>query len=169
MKFRMSLLSISGFFSDLQMFKWSVVEQENFVKCGQDFFCNEQLKFYLEIDTCLQYQKPDAILLSGFIQCLENHYEFLEALISYNFSYILIDRIALIEGNNDRLTVQKVPPEIYDSSYPSWFFNENKFLDYFKLKYELIFDFDGSHIDKCNIETSTYKGLIFKLKQYDKL
>ncbi len=92
---------------------------------------------------------------------MEKPYEFLETLIDYNFPYILIDRIALIEGNDDRLTIQKVPPEIYNSSYPSWFFNENKFLSYFKSKYDLVIEFQGS--DKVNL-SSEFKGFIFKKK-----
>jgi len=149
------------FFSDLKRLIWSVVEQENFVKCGQDCFGDEQLKFYLNIDTCLKYQEPDAILLSGVIQCLEKPYEFLEILINYNFPYILIDRLALIEGEKDILTVQKVPPEIYEASYPSWFFNENRFLSIFQKQYDIIFEFQGT--DKVNLP-SEFKGFIFKKK-----
>lgn len=147
---------------NLKHFKWNVVEQKNFVECGKTFFENEQLKFYIDINTCLKHQNPDAIFLSGVIQCLEKPYEFLETLINDNdFSYILIDRLALIPDRRDRLTIQKVSPVIYNSSYPSWFFNETKFLKYFQEKYDLIFEFQGT--DQVNI-LSEFKGFIFKKK-----
>ncbi|WP_212717964.1 methyltransferase, TIGR04325 family [Synechocystis sp. PCC 7338] len=147
---------------NLKELKWNVVEQKNFVECGQTFFENEELKFYFDIDTCLKQEKPNVILLSGVIQCLEKPYEFIETLINkHKFSYILIDRLALINGYDDRLTIQKIPPEIYNASYPSWFFSEAKFLDYFQEKYDLIFEFQGD--DKVNI-LSEFKGFIFKKK-----
>jgi putative methyltransferase (TIGR04325 family) len=153
-----------NFLLDLHLkgLKWNIIEQKNFVECGQNFFENEQLKFYLDIDTCLKQEKPDVILLSGVIQYLEKPYEFIETLINkHEFSYILIDRLALINDYDDRLTIQKVPPEIYNASYPSWFFSEAKFLDCFQGKYDLIFEFQGT--DQVNI-VSEFKGFIFSKK-----
>jgi len=151
------------FFGDLDDLKWNIVEQPKLVECGKEFFENNQLKFYFDIDTCLENEQPDVIFLSGVIQCLDKPDVFIENILKYNFPYILVDRLGLIEGTKDLLTVQKVPPEIYESSYPSWFFNESKFLNYFQSKYDLISDFDGS--DKCNIQSSRFKGYIFQLKK----
>jgi len=58
--------------------------------------------------------------------------------------------------------VQKVPPEIYDASYPAWFFNLTNFLNFFSEKYQLIVDFESA--DKSNIQFSSFMGFIFELK-----
>jgi putative methyltransferase (TIGR04325 family) len=42
-----------------------------------------------------------------------------------NFPTILVDRTALIAGE-DRLTIQKVTPDIYDASYPAWFLSQER-------------------------------------------
>ena len=48
-----------------------------------------------------------------------------------------------MEEGADRIAIQKVPPEIYQASYPAWFFNKDKFLNYFRKDYELIEEFDA--------------------------
>jgi putative methyltransferase (TIGR04325 family) len=84
--------------------------------------------------------------------------------VQTGFKYIIFDRTAFIDTGDDRITVQKVPPEIYPASYPAWFFNQEKFLDFFSGEYELIADFISN--DQANI-TSIYKGYIFKLRNDD--
>ncbi|BFM39486.1 TIGR04325 family methyltransferase [Synechocystis sp. LKSZ1] len=157
-----SYFQCRDFLAGVKKLRWSIVEQPNFVKYGQKYFQDNQLKFYENIDACLECEQPDVILLSSVIQYLEKPHEFIENIINkYNFSYVLIDRLALIEDYDDRLAIQKVSPEIYNASYPSWFFGESKFLKHFQEKYELIFEFQGT--DKVNI-LSKFKGFIFKKK-----
>ena len=62
-------------------------------------------------------------------------------------------------NGRDRLTVQKVPPEIYSASYPCWFFDKKKFHAFFRDKYSVAATFDSS--DKANI-LSTFCGCILK-------
>jgi putative methyltransferase (TIGR04325 family) len=149
------------FLNELRSLQWSIVEQKNFVDCGNQFFEDDSLKFFYDIDTCLSVRKPDVILLSGVIQCLENPYEFMNTVINYEFKHILIDRTAFTMKGDDRLTVQKVSPEIYPASYPSWFLNLEHFLSLFLGKYDLIFEFDSQ--DCVNIP-SKFKGFYFKKK-----
>ncbi|MFY7887180.1 MAG: TIGR04325 family methyltransferase [Dolichospermum sp.] len=150
------------FLSELQELRWSIVEQKNFVECGKELFENEQLKFYFDIDSCLANEQPDVILLSGVLQCLPKPYEFVNNLIDRYFKFILIDRTGFVKNNKDILTIQKVPPEIYEASYPAWFFNQDKFLDIFRQKYNLIIEFETP--DMVNID-SVFKGFIFELKK----
>ena len=69
----------------------------------------------------------------------------------------------LNEGSKDLLTVQNVHPSIYSASYPSWFFNEKKFLDFLNPHYDLVEEFEGT--DKANNIPSVFKGLIFQRKK----
>lgn len=120
---------------------WNIVEQEHYVASGKANFENGQLKFYHGIDACLSAQKIDLVLLSSSVQYLEKPYEFLQKLAAYNFDFILFDRTAFNHKPQDRLTLQIVPDEIYPASYPSWFFNEARFISHFSNQYKVVSSF----------------------------
>lgn len=150
------------FLSHLTNLTWSIVEQEKFVERGKQHFENSHLKFYHDLDTCIGEQHPDSILFSGVIQYLDKPYELLMNVLQRRLTYVIFDRTPFLEQGDDRITVQQVPMEIYPASYPAWFFNQKKFLDYFSREYELIADFESN--DRANIP-SVFKGFIFKLKR----
>jgi putative methyltransferase (TIGR04325 family) len=156
-----------NFLSSLSKLEWSIVEQQNFVDCGREFFEDDQLKFFSDIDTCLLQRNPHVILLSGVLQYLEFPYKFLENMVECSFEHIIIDRTSFLEEERDRLAIQKVPPEIYPASYPAWFLNLDKFLDIFREKYELIAQFDalaGLIELRKPYAKAQDMGFIFKLK-----
>jgi len=151
---RLSVLDIGGslgssyfqnrrFLGHLTELRWGIVEQESFVACGKDCFEDEHLKFYYGIDDCLREQRPDALLLSSVVPYIEKPYELLDEVLDRGFGYILVDRTPLLDGEADRITVQKVPPEIYDASYPAWVLNRGKFLQRFSRDYEMVAEFDA--------------------------
>jgi hypothetical protein len=57
------------------------------------------------------------------------------------------------------ITVQTVNPKIYKGSYPCWFFNEEKFVSFFRKNYILVLEFDS--LDRANL-SSEFKGYIFQ-------
>lgn len=142
--------------------EWSIVELKHFVDFGNKNIADDKLKFYESIDSCLKERSPDVVILSTVLQYLENPYTFLNEILGYNFEFILIDRTPFTLNNTDRLTVQKVPPSIYNASYPCWFFSETKFITSINKKYELVESFDSSI--KANIP-SIFKGFIFVIKE----
>jgi putative methyltransferase (TIGR04325 family) len=152
------------FLSHLAELNWSIVEQKKFVECGKQHFEDDHLKFYYTIDDCLKEQRANTILLSSVIQYLEKPYDMLSDVKSKGFKYIIFDRTAFTDTGDDRITIQRVPPEIYPASYPAWFFNQEKFLHFFSGEYELIADFESD--DRANIP-SVYKGYIFKVRNDD--
>jgi putative methyltransferase (TIGR04325 family) len=83
-------------------------------------------------------------------------------LVNYNFQYLIFDRTPFIEGGQERLTVQKVHPSIYEASMPAYFFNQDKFLSYLEKFYDLLVEFESQ--DRVNIP-SQFKGFIFKKQQ----
>lgn len=122
---------------------WSVVEQENYVRCGKEVFEDDVLRFHFTIAESEAARKADVLLLSSVVQYLEKPHAFLEEIKKYNFKYILIDRTAFVNTDRpDRLTLQIVPPEIYEARYPAWFFNEQQFLAHFE-GYEIKMEFDS--------------------------
>lgn len=131
-----------NYLKHLNCLRWNVVEQKSFVDCGREFFEDENLKFFYSINECLEIQKPDVIILSSVLQYLEQPYGFLEELINYNFRYIIFDRTFVLEIEKDKIMVQVVPENIYNASYPCWFFSLKKFLSFFHENYRIISDFE---------------------------
>jgi putative methyltransferase (TIGR04325 family) len=140
---------------------WNIVEQEKFVICGQEHFENNQLLFYNSIEDCIENTKPDVLLCSSVLQYIESPYTLISLFLKQNIEFIIIDRTPFVKGK-ERITIQKVHPNIYDARYPCWFFNEARFVSQFLEKYELITDFNS--LDISNIK-SEFKGFLFKLKK----
>src|SRR3989344_6555676 len=70
-----------NFLKHLKNLKWNIVEQENFVKCGKEFFENDNLKFFHSVEECLSANEIDVLLASSSIQYLEDPYSFLHKII----------------------------------------------------------------------------------------
>jgi len=147
---------------------WTVVEQKAYVDCGKQHFEDDQLRFAFSIDECFEKTRPQIVILSSVIQYLEKPHDFLHNLVTREPSFIFFDRTAFLKSPGaDRLTLQIVPPDIYDASYPSWFFNEQTFLKHFN-KYKLIAEFAPVVAAEQNITIDGKplgcdKGFLFKL------
>jgi len=157
-----SYFQARSFLQALSKVRWSIVEQKQFVEVGKKYFEDHELRFYEDLGTCVKEQSPKAILISSVLSYLQNPYELLDKVISYNFDFIILDRTPLLLDGRDRLTVQVVPPEIYPSSYPSWFFNKNDFYNLFNEKYDLMAKFES--IGKANIN-AIFEGCILRRKK----
>lgn len=150
---------------DLQI-KWSIVEQEKFVKAGKEYFESSHLLFFSSINDATKTYFPDVVLLSSVLQYLENPNDVIEQLNTLKSNYILIDRTAIIEREKDRITLQIVPPEIYEASYPAWYFNEDRLLKKFT-NYKLVKEFESpmDPREKLDGELTYRKGYLLKLKE----
>ncbi|MGG0848923.1 TIGR04325 family methyltransferase [Peribacillus simplex] len=144
-----SYFQCRNFMNHFSQLKWNIVEQEHFVDCGRELFQDDVLKFYDRIEECCNIESPDVILLSGVLQCLESPYEVLSEMMDYGFKYMVFDRMFFID-QPDRITVQIVPPEIFEASYPIWFFNYNRFHSFINGRYELIDETDS--FEKIQLE-----------------
>ena len=116
------------FLSSIKNIQWCIVEQSHFVACGKEYFEDENLKFYDTIEDCLAKHDPTVLILSGVIHILEKPYDWILKFNSLKIKYIIIDRTPFTDLDHDILTIQNVPAEIYNASYPSWFFSEPKFI-----------------------------------------
>lgn len=152
-----------AFLSSLKTLEWNIVEQSHFIACGKENFENDQLKFYHTIQECLKNKKPDVILLSSVIQYMEKPFELLEHVNQLGINYIIFDRTSFIDQPDNLLMIQKVPAEIYEASYPIWFFNMDKIITSLS-NYTLLTTFDcasdNDELIKDKIMAS-WKGLIF--------
>ncbi len=154
--------------SPVSSLEWSIVEQSHYIDTGNSVIADEHLRFYANIEACMQERKPNVLLLSSVLQYLEFPYELINRLISWGFDYIVVDRTAFTNSPTELITVQKVPEYIYKASYPTWFFVIDKFVNAFLPAYERISDFEPYHdlvIPLPDKKTGCYKGFIFKKKQ----
>lgn len=146
--------------------KWSVIEQANYVTVGKKEIAEKELNFYFTTAEALEHQEPQLLILSSVLPYLENPFEVLKELVDADFNFILIDRTNFVSRKKNRLTVQRVPSEIYDASYPCWFFNEEKFLNVFLEKYEVLTTFvnDIPPPERLGIDQVYWKGFYLKRK-----
>lgn len=152
-KGRLSVLDFGGslgssyfqnrkFLKHLSFVSWNIVEQPHFVDEGKKYFEDEVLHFYYDIEECVKDQKPNVLLLSSVIQYIEKPYEMLERLLFFKFPVVIVDRTLFHTKPGDRITIQIVPPWIYEASYPCWLLDEKCFVSFFQDKgYEMIESF----------------------------
>lgn len=113
------------FLNDLPKVSWSVVEQAHYVDFGQRELTVDALRFFPTIEECVKEQEPNVLLLSSVLQYLPDPYGLLDRALAANIPALVLDRTPLIDGA-DRLTIQKVTADIYDASYPAWFFSRER-------------------------------------------
>jgi len=148
------------FLSTLKGLKWAVVEQENFVTLGQSQIQDEVLRFYYSLDTCVSQQKIDVVFFSSVLQYIETPFNILSSISELKVPYILIDRTPFISGSRDRIAIQEVSKDIYNASYPAWFFSEEKLIKLIdSFGYKLIVTYPGE--DKL-VNFADYKGMLFE-------
>lgn len=132
------------FLDRLSNVSWSIVEQKHFVDVGKLDFEDERLKFYYDVKSCIEKEKPNILLLSSVLQYIEKPYELLDELLKYDFEFVIIDRTPFSLDSKEIIKVQVVPPWIYQASYPCWFFDMSKMKNYFiSKKYKIIEIFDA--------------------------
>jgi len=139
---------------------WCVVEQNNFVKVGREEFEDDRLKFFYSVDECLGMVHPNTLLLSSVMQYIEKPYEVLTDILKYNFEYIVIDRTLFNVDDVEQIKLQIVPPNIYEASYPCWFFSQSGFINFLVSKgYILIDKFDSNDLESADCKIM---GFFFK-------
>ena len=144
---------------------WNIIEQENFVKCGKEYFSNEELHFFNNLDELLNESKEiSTILFSSLLPYVKDPYVILDSIYQLSIKYVIIDRTFFVESEaHDVLSIQKIPPEIYEASYPAWFLSLDKFLDYIKNDWNILFKWKA--LDQHFLENYNTVGLGFFLER----
>lgn len=152
-----------GFLESVDL-TWCIVEQEHFVSCGKEFFEDQTLRFYENVDSCLAENDINVVLFSSVLQYIPDPYQIIKKIVSLNIPYLIIDRTAVTELKDDFIAVQQVPGEIYNASYPCYFFSEHKLLDAFS-GYSNITWFDSGFTNPYLINQTEAKWLGYLLKR----
>lgn len=151
---------------------WSVIEQPHFVREGKAHFTDSSLQFFSTIEEALKSNPQNKVLLvSSTIQYLPAPFEALKSWVELPFKYIIFDRTTFYSRPENVITLQKVPPSIYDAEYPAWFLNEEQFLAFFASDYEKMSGWDalGGTIPIYGTDGSKElgydKGMFFRAKE----
>ncbi len=149
-------------FKDINEFNWCIVEQPHFVEEGIKTFADSNLHFFYDVKSCTEKYKINVLLLASVLQYLEEPYQLLDEVIAENIEYIIIDRTPVFFKDDDRITIQRVPKNIYDAQYPCRILNETKLIKYLSKYYELIFDYESP--ERINLTNAALKAYLFKRK-----
>jgi putative methyltransferase (TIGR04325 family) len=154
------------FLDTLNTVQWNIVEQASFVAAGQQAIENETLHFFNSVDEVRkQYALPDLLLIACTLPYIEQPYQLLHQLMQHRFQYIIIDNTPFNDEAGDRVTIQKVPPQIYAASYPCWLLDYNKVKATINEQYTIFSEHKNDSYIYVDGRKITYKGFIAKLKE----
>jgi putative methyltransferase (TIGR04325 family) len=120
-------------------FEWSIVEQNKMFSLGKEFFENENLYFFETIEEVFKQKTPNIFLISSSLQYISNPTDILNQINNSKTRFVVFDRIPFSDSENI-ITIQTVPPSIYEASYPCWVFNYEWLLSQLT-NYKVVFDF----------------------------
>jgi len=134
---------------------WTIIETKEMVHALQGF-AEPHLRWQTSLPAVSASEsKPfDLCLASSSLPYVPAPYEILQKLIALG-RFVITNRMAFIDGPEDKIAVQRVPPEIFTGSYPAWFFSKEKFLAFMqkfsqlKLRWKVpqdAFNFEGKRI-----------------------
>lgn len=152
------------FLAGLSEVRWNVVEQPRFVEVGRRDVADERLAFFPDVDSALATGPCDAVLLSGVLPYLERPYELLELLSARGFRWIVIDRTPLLESGDEYVTVHHVPEHIYRASYPAWFLNRRRMLQFLSGEHTLVEEWRSFETYRLHEGVVHARGFLFERK-----
>jgi putative methyltransferase (TIGR04325 family) len=132
-----------GTLGHLRDFKWGVVEQAHIAACGRQHVAAGPLAFFDTMQDCVRAIAPNFALLSGVLSYLEKPLPMLDDVLALGLPFVCLDRSFVALEGGSRLTVQVVPPSIYEASYPCWILDEKEILARAGGAYRLAWDFDS--------------------------
>jgi putative methyltransferase (TIGR04325 family) len=150
-----------GMLAHARDLRWGVVEQAHVAACGRSRVAEGPLAFFDTVEACIGAIAPNFALLSSVLSYLEKPLPLLDEILARGLPFVCLDRnLVSLEGGS-RLTVQVVPPSIYEASYPCWIIDEKEFLARGSGAYRLAYDFDARDGGEVRLD-----GLRGKFKGY---
>lgn len=105
------------FLSGLSL-RWVVVEQPAIVEIGRARFATQELQFALTLQEAMLREIPDAVVLSGVLQYVDDPYDILRNVVALKPKTIVIDRNPFSKLENDTFTLQVVQKELFPARLP---------------------------------------------------
>jgi putative methyltransferase (TIGR04325 family) len=154
------------FLDALDTVHWNVVEQKNFVECGEKFFQDEKLRFFNSSSDALeQLGSADILVIACTLPYLQEPYAVLRQLMNLQIPYIILDNTYFNYTEEDRISIQQVSPQIYKASYPCWFLNYHNVIKIIREKYSIVSEHENnSHIYLDGVKIQ-YRGFLAKINK----
>ena len=138
--------------------KWAVVEQSEFVRIGINEFQTDILSFH---DSIFQVDFDiDAVIMGSSLCYLEKPYKILGEIMKIEPHFILIFRTPFSNSDIESISIQQVPNNIYNASYPFWTLSKAKVVMFLSEKYELFEEWN----DELQAYPNKSFGLLFRKK-----
>ena len=98
--------------------RWSIVEQPHFAEAGSAAWAGHAgPQFFHSFDDCLKTSVPNACLLSGVLQYLEDPWTLVKQIVASGIKWVLVDRVPVVDG--DRKSTRLNSSHIQKSRMPS--------------------------------------------------
>lgn len=149
-------------------FEWIVFETPAMSAKGNADFSNSELSFVTKTD----FEEGnitgffDFIISSSFIQHTDDPLAYFNIIRSFNSPFLLLNRVPLIDKEEDILSIQYVEPSIYNASYPAWFLSEHKWYTYIQEQHDILLHWTVPE-DEVYLENKIKvigQGMLVKLK-----
>ena len=125
-------------FRGLRHLQWKVVEQEAYVAAGRREFETAALSFWPDLRSACDGPRANLAVLSSVVQYVPDPYAVIDAVVRLEPAWLFFDRLPLIAGPTDRLTIEHVPPDVGAETYPAWFLSEERFLKAVGARYRMV-------------------------------
>ena len=143
---------------------WTIVEQKQFVDAGRESIADSVLHFEPTMQSAVETYNPNLFLISCCLQYIEKPFELIDEIVKLKIPYLIVDNTPFNFEARNRITVQKVPPDIYEASYPCWFLDYASVLARFTADYEVVTEFVNDTIIELDGHKIPYQGFLLALK-----
>lgn len=143
---------------------WTIVEQKQFVDAGRESIADSVLHFEPTMQSAVSAYKPNLFLISCCLQYIEKPFDLIDEILDLKIPYLILDNTPFNFEERNRITIQKVPPAIYEASYPCWFLDYASVLARFKKSYEVVTEFVNDTVIELDGHKVPYQGFLLALK-----
>jgi len=147
------------FLEGLKRVSWNIVEQPHIAAAGRQHIEDETLHFHDDIAAGCRERVPDLAIFSSVLQYLEHPRDVLNRCLGLGIPRLIIDLTPFSNAAEDRICVQRVPPTIYDASYPAWVFSLARFRQ-FAAAHDVLADFENAPYG--HVTGGVYRGFIIR-------
>jgi putative methyltransferase (TIGR04325 family) len=142
--------------------EWSIVEQPPFAERGESLFRGRLgvPRFFTSVAEAAGGRPVDLAILGGVLQYLEHPFAVLDEVTAAAPRWMLIDRTAEHMGDQDRITIQHVPPAIYPASYACRFFARDSIPRSLGRSYRLVAECPAD--DPTHVRSLRFIGWLFE-------
>ena len=151
------------FLDHINFQSWNIIEQAHYVDSGRKNIQDDKIRFYEDINQCLDESKPNIIIISGSLQYMPNLDNFIEKVINVGASTIIIDRTFIQKTEFNKIFIQYASSDI-GGNYPCYSISEPWLINSLSNHYQLIADFDSLPFPELSTISSFFKGYIFQQK-----